>query len=149
MVSFLDKQIAMQRKRVIRDLLNDTCTITPVDGANMTVNSDGIPTSDAPVAKTWVNPFIDGFVATTLIPCRVDPSRSQQPDRMKVQTVVVDQYYLELPFNVMVSPTDVVTIIDRYNVPHRYEIVKLDLQGAMSLTILALITEINVGLDNA
>lgn len=149
MVSFLDKQITMQRKRIIRDLMPDICTITPIDGANMTVDSGGIPTSDTPVVKTWVNPFVIGFVATSLIPCRVDPSRSQQPDRMKVQTVVVDQYYLELPFNVVVKPTDVVTIVDRYSVEHRYEIVKLDLQGGLSLTTVALITEINVELDNA
>ncbi len=138
------KQITLQRKRVIRDILPDTCTLTPVDGSNMTIDSGGIPHFDTPVARTWVNPFVVGFVPTSTIPCRVDPSRSQQPDRTKVQTVVVDQYYLELPYNVTIDPTDRVEING-----HTYEIVKLDVQGRMSLTTVALITELNIALDNA
>lgn len=143
MVNLL-KQVNLQRKRVIRDLLNDVCTITPVDGSNMTIDSGGIAHFDTPSARTWVNPFVAGFVPTSAIPCRVDPSRSQQPDRTKVQTVVVDQYYLELPYNTTIDQTDRVTING-----HEYEIVKLDVQGNLSLTTVALITELNIALDHA
>jgi hypothetical protein len=140
-VNFL-KQVALQRKRVIRDLMPDRCTITPSTGANMVISAGGIPTTEEPQPRTWVNPFITGFTPTTEIPCRVDPSRSQQPDRLKAQTVVVDQYYLELPYNVVIVPTDRVTVNN-----HVYEIVKLDLQGAMSLTTVALITELSAVID--
>lgn len=140
MVNFL-KQVMLQRKRVIRDLLPDRCTITPSAGV-ITVSASGVPVLAAPVARSWVNPFITGFEPTTEIPCRVDPSRSQQPDRLKAQTVVVDQYYLELPYNVTIVPTDRVTVNG-----HVYEIVKLDLQGNLSLTTVALITELSAVID--
>lgn len=141
MVSYL-KQINLQRKRVIRDLLPDTCTVYPSMGTTITISSGGIATSNAPVARTWVNPYVAGFVATSAIPCRIDPSRSQQPERLKVQTVVADQYYINLPHNLTILPTDHIHVNG-----HKYEIVKLDVQGVLSLTTVALITELSVDDD--
>lgn len=139
----LDKQVTLQRKRIIRDLLVDTCTITPTVGTNVSVDSGGIISYDTPIARTWVNPFIPGFVATSVIPCRLDSSRSQQPDRLKVQTVVVDQYYLELPFNMVILQTD--RIVSN---GHKYEITKLDKQGNLGLTLVAIITELSLEYDH-
>lgn len=139
----LAPQVAIQRRRVIRDLLVDRCTITPAIGANFSIDSGGIPAYDTPVARLWTNPFIPNFTPTDSIPCRVDSSRSQQPDRLKVQTVVIDQYYLELPYNVTILPTDRVVVNG-----HKYEVTKLDVQGNLGLTLVAIITEMSVEYDH-
>lgn len=96
------KIVAIQREKIIKELLPDTCIIYPFSGANVTISGTGIVTSDAPVARTWRG--------TTVIPCRIDLSRAFRPDKLKVQATEVDEFNLELPFDAVAEPSDLVHI---------------------------------------
>lgn len=101
-MNLTERQIDYQRKAVIKRLLPDTCNIQPMGGTNVVV-TDGILTqTDAPL-RTYED--------STAIPCRFDISRAFRPDKLKAQTVVVDEYNLELPFDVIIDPSD--TIISK------------------------------------
>lgn len=97
------KQIAIQRRRIIKDLLPDVCQIFPKSGANKTVVG-GILFSDDPVARQ--------YAGSATIPCRVDLSRAFRPDRLKVQATEVDEYNLELPADTLVEASDLVHIVN-------------------------------------
>lgn len=92
------KIVTIQRERIIKDLLPDTCQIRPKTGTSRTIDGAGI-LHDTPAAlRTWRT--------LTDIPCRIDLSRAFRPDKLKVQATEVDEYNLELPFDVTVEPTD-------------------------------------------
>ena len=93
------KQVAMQRKRIILDLLPDTCKIYPKVGANPHIVK-GVLTSDPPVARQ--------YKGSEIIPCRSDLSRAFRPDKLKMQATEVDEYNLELPADCIVEPSDLV-----------------------------------------
>ncbi len=94
------KQVDILRERIIKDLMPDRCRIFPKSGTTRTVGSDGILVSNAPVARTWRG--------VQDIPCRADLSRAFRPDKLKVQATEVDEYNLELPFDCVVHPSDLV-----------------------------------------
>lgn len=100
----LDKQVAIQRKLIERELLPDTCQIFPKSGATPTIVG-GVLTTVAPTARSWRG--------VTTIPCRVDLSRAFRPDKLPVQAVSVDEYNLELPYDAKVEPTDLIHITNR------------------------------------
>lgn len=100
----LGKQIALQRRHIERELLVDTCQIFPKSGTSPTIVG-GILTTAAPVARTWRG--------KSTIPCRVDLSRAFRPDKLPVQAVSVDEYNLELPYDAVVEPTDLIYITNR------------------------------------
>lgn len=100
----LEKQVALQRRQIERELLIDTCQIIPKSGASPTIVG-GILTTAAPQPRTWRG--------TTTIPCRVDLSRAFRPDKLPVQAVSVDEYNLELPHDAVVEPTDLIYITNR------------------------------------
>ncbi len=93
--------MAILRKRIIKDLLPDVCQIFPKSGDNMQVVG-GILISDDPVARE--------YNGSDIIPCRIDLSRAFRPDKLKVQATEVDEYNLELPFDMLVEATDLVHI---------------------------------------
>lgn len=97
------KQVSILRERIIKDLLPDRCQIFPKAGANPVIVG-GVLTSDAPEARVWRH--------RTSIPCRADLSRAFRPDRLKVQVTEVDEYNLELPFDVEVEPSDLIHLIN-------------------------------------
>lgn len=96
------KIVAIQRKRIIKDLLPDTCQIRPKTGTGRTIDGAGI-LHDTPAA-------LRQYAGSTTIPCRIDLSRAFRPDKLKVQATEIDEYNLELPFDMVVEPTDRVTI---------------------------------------
>jgi hypothetical protein len=100
----LAKQVALQRKLIEKELLPDTCQIYPKSGANPTIVG-GVLTTTAATPRTWRG--------VTTIPCRVDLSRAFRPDKLPVQAVSVDEYNLELPFDTVVEPTDLIYITNR------------------------------------
>lgn len=100
----ITKQVDMLRERIILDLLPDVCQIIPKVGANPQIIG-GVLTSTAPVARVWRG--------VSDIPCRLDLSRAFRPDRLKVQATEVDEYNLELPFDAVVYPSDLVVVTDR------------------------------------
>lgn len=97
------KIVGILRERIIKDLLPDTCYIYPKSGANKTVVG-GVLTSDAPVARVWRT--------LSAIPCRADLSRAFRPDRLKVQATEVDEYNIELPFDCVVEPSDLIHLVN-------------------------------------
>lgn len=104
------------RERIIRDLLPDTCRIYPKSGANKTIVG-GVLVSDNPVARQWRG--------REDIPCRADLSRAFRPDRLKVQMTEVDEYNLELPWDVVVEPSDLIHILNPHtNVTEIYQVRK-------------------------
>lgn len=143
----LTKQVAIQRRRVLRQLLIDRCTVYPVNGGNMVINAMGIPEYGTPQPYEWVHPFTPDAVPTTSIPCRVDTNKSQAPEKLKNEIVIVDQYWLELPHNFFLKPTDIVHVLDRAGTTHKYRIMKSDLQGELGITNVALIVELDVLTD--
>lgn len=99
----INKIVALQRKYINKHLLPDRCKIFPKVGANPVIVG-GVLTSSPPVAKTY-NGDSD-------IPCRIDLSRAFRPDRLKVQVTEVDEYNLELPYDVDVQPSDLIHLTD-------------------------------------
>ena len=97
----ITKIVAMQRDHIIKYLLPDTCKIYPKSGSNKVIVG-GVLTSDAPAARVWRT--------LTDIPCRTDLSRAFRPDKLKAQITEVDEFNLELPWDVTVEPTDLIHI---------------------------------------
>lgn len=94
--------VKIQRERVIRDLLPDRCKIYPKFGDNPTISGSGVFSSDPPKAREWRH--------KTEIPCRADLSRAFRPDKLKVQATEIDEFNLEVPYDVVAEPTDLVHI---------------------------------------
>ncbi len=98
------KIVKMQRDRIIKDLLPDRCQVFPKSGSNRTIEG-GVIRSDAPEARVWrtIN-----AVEIVDVPCRSDLSRAFRPDKLKVQATEVDEFNLELPYDMIVEPTDLI-----------------------------------------
>lgn len=114
------KQITLERNTIIKHLLPDTCRIYSRNGG---VTMDhGTPHQVAPTARTWRldannDPILD-------VPCRADLSRAFRPDKLKQQATEVDEYNLELPFDMVFDPTDYV-VINYKGIDNRFEIRKV------------------------
>jgi hypothetical protein len=113
------KAIALERKTIISQLMPDTCRIYPRTGG--VTQDHGITTPVPPTARTWRTvagtPILD-------VPCRADLSRAFRPDKLREQATEVDEYNLELPFDMVFDPTDYI-IITYKGLPNRFEIRKV------------------------
>lgn len=126
--------VAIQRTRVLRDLLVDRCTITPKLGASPSI-SGGILTPGSVTARQ--------YNGSASIPCRFDLSRAFRPDRLKFQVTEVDEYNLELPWNMVVEPSDIVT----HPNGQRFEIRKVKDASNFDVTIECIVDAIGVEVD--
>lgn len=138
------KIVNIQRNRIIKDLLPDRCQVFPKSGANKTVVG-GVLRSDPPVARIWrtVNnvDIID-------VPCRTDLSRAFRPDKLKVQATEVDEFNLELPYDMVVEPSDLIHIENP--ITHEievFEVRKRKNMSAFDATIECVIATPGVELD--
>lgn len=122
----LTKQVQRERERYIQKLMPDTCQLVPSKGTAITITDAGYPIQTDPTAKLWRG--------ITNIPCRVDISRAFRPDALPAQTVVVDEYNLQLPYDVTVDENDKVLIGDEI-----FEIRKLKKISEWDYTVEALI----------
>ena len=109
------KQITLERAMVIKNLMPDTCKLYPRKAANYTI-SGGVMTPGTITARLWRG--------VTTIPCRADLSRAFRPDKLKTQATEVDEFNLELPYDVVFDPSDYV-IINYKGIDHRFEIRKI------------------------
>lgn len=130
----LTKQVALYREHYITRLMPDTCQLIPSRGTAIVITDAGYVTQTPATPKTWR--------ATTTIPCRVDVSRAFRPDALVSQTVVVDEYNLQLPFDVDVDEDDLVHINGKV-----YEIRKLKKASEWDYTVEALIMKGSTQID--
>lgn len=130
----LTKQVHRERERYIQKLMPDTCQLFPSKGTAITITDAGYPTQTDPTAKLWRG--------ITNIPCRADTSRAFRPDSLPFQTVVVDEYNLQLPYDVDVNENDLVHINGLV-----FEIRKLKDLSEWDYTIEALIMKGSAGID--
>lgn len=138
------KIVKMQRDRIIKDLLPDRCQVFPQNGANVTIVG-GIKRSDAPVARVWRT--VHG-VDIIDVPCRSDLSRAFRPDKLKVQATEVDEFNLELPYDMIVEATDLVKITNpTTNAIEIFEVRKRKNISAFDATIECIIAVPGVVLD--
>jgi len=91
------KQLDTQRELTIRHLLPDICQIREQHGT-MVVSPAGIPTSSPGALRVWRT--------LTSIPCRVDYSRAFRPGGLAIQVATVNEYILELPFDIVFEESD-------------------------------------------
>lgn len=115
------KTVKMYRERIIKDLMPDRCKIYPLHGTGATI-VDGVMVSADPAPRTWRG-VID-------IPCRADLSRAFRPDRLKAQALEVDEYNLELPFDMVVEPSDIVELID----PNSGDVLRFEIRKRKNLS---------------
>ena len=132
-MNLAQRQIDYQRKAAIKRLLPDVCQIQPMTGTNLVVE-DGILSQTAAPLRTYED-SVD-------IPCRFDISRAFRPDKLKAQTVVVDEYNLELPYDVIIDPSD--TIISE---GVRFNIRKIKQASNYDVTTEATVVETDAQLD--
>lgn len=130
----IQKQVNIAREKYITSLMPDTCQLFPSRGTDIVIDDAGIVTQTPSVAKTWRG--------LTDIPCRVDVSRAFRPDALSNQTAVVDEYNLQLPYDVDVHEDDLVHIGNRV-----FEIRKLKRASEWDYTIEALIMKGSTEID--
>lgn len=130
----LTKQVARERERYIQKLMPDVCQLFPSKGTGITIIDAGYPVQTDPTAKLWRG--------ITNIPCRADTSRAFRPDSLPAQTVVVDEYNLQLPYDVAASENDLVHINGEV-----FEIRKLKQLSEWDFTVEALIMKGSAEID--
>lgn len=126
--------LTLLREQTIRRLMPDRCQIMPGVGGNVTIDDSGVLHTDDPIPREWRG--------VTDIPCRFDLSRAFRPDKLKQQATMVDEFNLELPFDVTVEPGDKILIGG-----HQFEIRKLKNLSQWDITIEAVITETGTDYD--
>lgn len=97
----LENAFAKVQVKIASTLFPDTCKIRPASGA-YTTDDAGIPVYGAVVYRTY-----NGQIN---IPCRADDVRSYRPDTLPVQPSQVDEIDLQLPIDLVVLESDVVTL---------------------------------------
>lgn len=135
MVMKYRKQVDRMRERVITDVFPDICQIIPQGGANPIITGPGIVTHDPPTPRLWRG--------QSNIPCRPDIARAFRPDRFPAQELVIDEYNLELPWDVTIEHSDRVIIQGR-----AHEVRKIKYAGEWGATTEAIIMEVNASHDN-
>lgn len=122
----ITRQVAIQREIVIARLMPDTCNIVPTEGTVPDITGEGVYTDTPATARVWRS--------LTAIPCRFDLSRAFRPAAHRQQTAVVDEFNLELPFDVIIDENDHIVINSQ-----RFEIMRLKNISNWDVTIEALI----------
>ena len=133
-VSKQNKAVATAQARLIAHMLPDTCTITPAtDEASEVISRIGIVTSDVPANRQ--------YLGSEDIPCRADPQRSFRPDELRHQVSSVDELDLQLPYDVIIEETDIVTLRGE-----QYKIRKLENDGNWDFSKVAKIMRLTTNL---
>lgn len=97
----LRNQLAHSKEWLITAMLPDTCQLTP-PANGYTVDGFGIPIPTTASPKTWRG--------STDIPCLFEISRAMRNDQLpEIQTTVVTEYHVQLPYDVDVSENDILT----------------------------------------
>jgi hypothetical protein len=91
MANLTTPAVIQGRKHVEKYLLPITCQIFPKQ-AQSGISATGLPVFGSATPRTWRN--------STTIKCRKDESRSFIPDRLKAQTMDVNGFVIELPYDV-------------------------------------------------
>lgn len=91
------KQLEQSKERLINAVLPDTCNLQPSANGYST-DAFGIITPVVAALREWRG--------TTDIPCRFDISRAMRNDRLDVQTTVVTEYHVDLPYDLEVDEND-------------------------------------------
>lgn len=131
------KIIDIERNMVILHLMPDTCKIYPRRAASTIVGGIERPVGD-PDPRLWRG--------VEDIPCRVDLSRAFRPDRLKQQATEVDEYNLELPYDVEFEPSDYI-IIEHNDIVNRFEIRKIKNISNWDVSIECIIDQTGTNLD--
>jgi len=118
--------VARFRKETIERIFWDTCKLLPAIGTGRTITPAG-SLSQTPAAYRTYSGLED-------IPCRVDLSRGFRPGETKYEAVVIDNYNLELPWDVTIEEDDTVVIGTE-----KFEIRKLKVASVGDITREALI----------
>ena len=122
----ISAQVDLQREIVIQRYMPDTCQLIPSKGTSRTITGVGVIQQTDATAKVWRT--------LTSIPCRLDMSRAFRPAALKQQTAMVNEFNLELPYDVDIDEDDHV-VIDGL----KYEIRRLKAKSRWDVTIEALI----------
>jgi hypothetical protein len=130
------KQIDRQRQQAIRYLMPDTCQLIPAKGSGTTITGAGIVHQTPATPRLWQG--------KPDIPCRADLSRAFRPAKLKAQVTEVDEFNLELPFDVAVDADDRVFIRGR-----EFVILKVKDASNWDVTVECVIDAISVKLDNS
>lgn len=127
-----EKQIVLQKIKVLKSLLPDLCTIRPASGV-VTIN-EGIQTQTEAALRT--------FRGKSDIPCRMDIDRAFRPDKLKTQATTVDEYTLELPTGIGTQATDIITVRGR-----RFIIRKIKDASNWDVTVECTVIELSTDID--
>ena len=107
---------------VVKSGMRDICQLRSAIGTNQTISGSGILTQTAPNLRS--------YEGSTDIPCNIEISRAFRPGNARFQEVVIDNYNLELPYDVTIDETDTVILNGDY-----YEIRKLKAASAFDITV--------------
>ena len=97
----INNAFALGRTKALAVLLPDTCQLQPTEGTDQSF-------ADGYIRQTPAN--LRTYNALTDIPCRLDPSRAFRPAELQNEPTEVLEYYIELPFDVTIEPTDTIVI---------------------------------------
>lgn len=122
----ITRQVAIQREIVIARLMPDTCQVIPTEGTVPDITGEGVYVDTPATARVWRG--------LTAVPCRFDLSRAFRPAALRQQTAVVDEFNLELPFDVVLDENDKIVINSQ-----EFEIMRLKNISQWDVTIEALI----------
>jgi hypothetical protein len=98
------------------------------------ISATGLPVFGSATPRTWRN--------STTIKCRKDESRSFIPDRLKAQTMDVNGFVIELPYDVDIESSDIIVIGSE-----RFEIRKLAKATDADVSTVALVMQITADAD--
>lgn len=95
------KHIALIARFIERHILPDVCQLYPA-AITGTMLPEGVLQPTPTTARQ--------YKGSANIPCRADLSRAFRPEKLKAQPIVVDEYNLELPRDVVIDASDRVVV---------------------------------------
>jgi len=99
------KAIKIGRKKFIDFMAPDTCNLLPAESDDLTY-VNGIPQQ--------TDPDFREYNGSTDIPCRVDLARAFRPATLEDEISEVEEYSLELPYDLEFKSTDLVRIDEKW-----------------------------------
>lgn len=133
MANLTTPAVIQGRKHVEKYLLPITCQLIPKQ-AQAGIGATGLPTFGSITPRTWRG--------VTNVPCRKDESRSFIPDRLKAQTMDVNGFTIEMPYDSPVESEDHIVIGGE-----TFEIRKLAKATEADFSTVALVMQITADVD--
>lgn len=130
----ISNQVTSQREIVIARYMPGTCRIVPTKGTVPTITGAGIYQQTAPTPRVWRG--------LTNIPCRFDLSRAFRPATLRQQTAEVNEFNIELPYDVTIDEDDHIVFNSE-----NYEIRRLKDIGQWDVTVEALVMLVSSDFD--